>query len=297
MIGGYDDQGNPNAYAPYAHGNQQHVDPEKVNDYTLADYGLTADTVKAYMYAVKVLDPETGKEMGEAFYNHVLEVAIGKAEKELDIAILPRFEEEHHDYHQSDFNSFMYTHTFKRPILQVEALSLEMNGRAMYRYPSNWWKVYNLAGHIELYPTALMQSGGTGGMGYDQVFSGYPQLAGMPPAGGANYAPQMIHVNYIAGLVPRERAGVSRDWEMPADLEQLIIKYALKEVFQVWGRLIVGAGIASKTLIIDGVSESIETTQSAMYTGSAADIILIDDDIAKLTANLKSFYGFNLGII
>ena len=82
MIGGYDDQGNPNAYAPYAHGNQQHVDPEKVNDYTLADYGLTADTVKAYMYAVKVLDPETGKEMGEAFYNHVLEVAIGKAEKE-----------------------------------------------------------------------------------------------------------------------------------------------------------------------------------------------------------------------
>lgn len=282
-------------YEPYSHGNPKHIAIEEVEQLTLKDYGWTPETIKAYMYGVSVVDPETGKEMGDAFYNHVYEVAIAKAEKELDIAILPRIiVGEHHDFYSNDFNSYMYTHTYKRPILQVEELKLEINGQPMYNYPSNWWKVYNLAGHVELYPTALLQSGL--GQIYNTVLGGYPTLAGMP-TGNPNHSPQMIHLTYVAGLLPRKRAGISYDWELPPDLEQLVIKYALKEVFQVWGRLIIGAGIASKQLSIDGISESIETTQSAMYTGSSADIGLIDQDIKELVTNLKSYFGMNLGII
>lgn len=292
---GYDDQGDPSVYAPYSHGNPKRIDLEEIDKIELADYGWTPDAIKAYMFGVEVRDPETGELMGDAFYNHVFETAIAKAEKALDIVILPRLEYEHHDYHQSDFNSYMYTHAFKKPIIQVESLKLEFNGRPIYRYPSNWWKVYTLAGHVELYPTALMQTGV--GMGYEGVFNGYPQLAGMPPQGGRSFAPQMIHLEYVAGLLPRKRAGICRDWEVPSDLEQLVIKYALKEIFQVWGRLIIGAGIAGRSLVMDGISETIQTTQSAMYQGAGADIDLIDKDIDELLRGLKSYFGMNLGII
>ncbi|QKN84292.1 hypothetical protein [Listeria virus P61] len=290
MYGGY--EGQDSYEYPYSHGNPKHIEPEKVDEYVLSDYGWTAETIKAYMYGVRVVDPETGEEMGDTFYNHIIEVAVDKAEKELDIAILPRRESEHHDYNQTEFSSYMYTHVHKKPILQVDDLKLEMNGRAIYRYPANWWKVYCLAGHIELYPTALMQTSQS--MTYDSVFGGYPQLAGTAPSIGRTYAPQMIHVEYVAGMLPRKRAGVSRDWEVPAALEQLVTKYALVEIFQVWGRLIIGAGIASRTLVYDGVSESIDTTQSAMYTGSAADIELINKDIDSLVAQLRSHFGINM---
>lgn len=283
-------------YNPYAHGNVQHISLEDVEKLTLDDYGWTPQTIKAYMFGVEVRNPETGEEMGDAFYTHVFETAIAKAEKELDIAILPRvIQGEHHDFYSNDFSSYMYTHSFKKPILQVERLQLEINGKTIYNYPKNWWKVYNLAGHIELYPTALMQTGL--GEAYNNVLGGYPTLAGMPPASNGTFSPQMIHLDYVAGLLPRKRAGISYDWEVPADLEQLVIKFALREIFQVWGRLIIGAGIAGRQLSIDGISESIQTTQSAMYTGSSADIELINRDIKELIGSLKAYFGMNMGIL
>ncbi len=294
---GYEEQGdNTYQYQPYAHGNPKHIDLDKIDDIQPADYGWTPATLKQYMFGVEVVNPETGEPLGDTFYEHIIDSAIAKAEKRLDIAIMPRLiRGEHHDYHQSDFNSYMYTHVFKRPIIQAEKLQLEVNGRGLYRYPSNWWKVYALAGHIQMYPTSLMQTGTQ--FGYEMTFSGYPQLAGMPPSGGQVDAPQMIHIDYVAGMLPRKNRGYNEDWECPADLEQLVIKYALKEIFQQWGRLIIGAGIASKSLTVDGISESIQTTQSAMYGGASAEIRQIDEDIQELEKSLVSYFGMNLGII
>lgn len=282
-------------YTPYSHGNPQHVNLEDVDKITPADYGWTAATIKQYMYGIKVVDPETGQELGDKFYDHIIETAIARAEKELDIAILPRLvENEHHDFHSSDFASYMFTSSFLKPIIQAEDLKLEINGWVKYKYPADWWKVYNLAGHIELYPTALMQSGMT--MNYNYSVTGFPQLAGLPPANQNGFAPQMIDISYVAGLLPRKHQ-YAQEWECPADLEQLVIKIAAKEIFQVWGRLIIGAGIEGKTLSVDGVSESIQTTQSAMYGGAYADIRQIDEDIQSMLAGLKSYFGMNMGII
>lgn len=279
---------------PYnEHGNPKHVDKNEVENYTLADYGWTPDAIRnAYMFGVRVQNPETGKEMDDTFYYHVLEVAIDKAEKELDISILPNIHKEEHDYYEQDFNSYMYIHTYKKPILQVENLQLEFNGRSVYKFPANWWKVENVGGHIHLYPTALMQVGQ--GASFNSIVSGYPYMAGMIPPNGSTFAPQMIHVDYISGLLPRKRAGVSQPWECPPSLEQLVIKYALKEIYQVWGNLIIGAGIANKSLEVDGISEVIGTTQSAMYGGASAQIIQINDDINELLKGLKSYFGVNM---
>lgn len=281
---------------PYQHNNPKNIDINDVNKYTLADYGLTVDAVKLNHFGVSVTDPRTGEHLPDAFYESKLEAAVAQAEKMLDIVILPRFLKEHHDFYSNDFTSHTFIHTFHKPILQVEHVQLEYGGTSLYRYPSKWWKVYHLPGHLQMLPNTLL-SGGSDGLSLAQAYSSYPMVTGLPQFVGRNSAPQLFHVEYIAGMLPPSRRGVTAPNEMHPDLWNLIIKLTLKEVFQQWGRLILGAGIAGMTLSIDGVSQSIDTTQSAMYGAASADIAQLNEDIARLYDGLKSYYGTNVGLI
>ncbi len=287
---------NNNSGAPYGHNNQKLVELSDVNKYTLEDYGLTVDSVKSNHFGVNVTDPRTGEHLPDPFYKSKIESAVAQVEKKLDIVILPRIQTEHHDFYRNDFESHMYLHTFRKPILQVEAVRLEYGGSMIFNYPTRWWRVYNLPGHIQMLPT-LMLSGDQGPLNLAQAYSGYPMIAGIPHTTGSNSAPQMFHVEYVAGMLPPERSGVTQPHELHPDLWELIIKIALKEVFQQWGRLIIGPGIAGMSMNIDGVSQSIDTTQSAMYGGASAEIVQLNQDIQELFNGLKSYYGTNIGII
>lgn len=286
---------NPYNGGEYQHNNPKLIDPSELNNYTLEDYGLTIDAVKANHFGIDVTDPRTGEHLPDAFYKSKIESAVALVEKMLDIVILPRYVREHVDFYRNDFESFMYIHTQQRPIVQLENVALEYGGNLVFNYPPQWWRVYHLAGHIEMLPSLLLSGGDN--INLAMAYSGYPMIAGIPYTVGNEYAPQLFHVEYIAGMLPPARRGVTQQWEMHPDLWNLIIKIALKEVFQQWGRLIIGAGIANMSLDIDGVSQSIDTTQSAMYGGAYADIAQLDRDIEELYNGLKSYYGTNLGIV
>lgn len=286
---------NSNFNNPYGHNNEQLIELAKVNDLRLADYGFTADAVKSNHFGITVTDPRTGEYLPDAFYEAKLEAALAQAEKMLDIVILPRLVSEHHDFYRNDFESFMHIHTHHKPILQVEGVSLEYGGTKSYSYPTAWWKVYKLSGHLEMMPNTML--GGNNGLSLVQAYSGYPTISGIPTVTNNNYAPQLFHITYVGGMLPPSRRGVTQPHEMHPDLWSLVIKMALKEVFQQWGRLIIGAGIASMSTSIDGVSQSVDTTQSAMYGGASAEIVQLDRDIEELRVGLKSYYGNNLGLI
>jgi len=53
------------------------------------------------------------------------------------------------------------------------------------------------------------------------------------------------------------------------------------------GDLILGAGIANQSISIDGLSQSIGTTQSAMYGGASARVESYRQDIDKLISVLR----------
>lgn len=287
---------NPYERPPYGHNNQKLIDLSEVDSYKLEDYGLTVDAVKANHFGIDITDPRTGGHLPDAFYKSKIESAVSQVEKELNIVILPRVIEEHHDFYSNDFNSNTYIHTFQRPILQVEKVALEYGGNLIFNYPTRWWRVYKLEGHIHMMPTLLL-SGEQESLNLAQAYSGYPMITGVPRTVGRQHGPQMFHVTYVAGMLPPSRRGVTQPHEMHPDLWELIVKTALREVFQQWGRLIIGAGIANMQIEIDGVKQSIDTTQSAMYSGASADIELLNRDIETLTKRLKSYYGHNLGII
>lgn len=295
MPQGYEDErlGVNREYAPYAHNNPKRIDLGELETLTLEDYNLTPEALKSYMFGLQIRDPQTGKPMDDSFYNEMLYKAIAQVEKKLDIAIFPRIREEHQDFHAPEYNSFVHTHMHKRPILQVEQVQLEFNGRRAYSYPPQWWKVYSLAGHLEISPTPLMMAGTGIGGAHGGAF--IPNLVTpLALSQRHTFAPQMIHVRYVAGMLPRKNRFYNEDWEIPADLEVLVHKVALKEIFEQWGRLLVKPGIQSTSLTVDGVTETVNTTQTALYTAATAEIAQINQDIEDLMKDLRGYFGDNL---
>ena len=79
--------------------------------------------------------------------------------------------------------------------------------------------------------------------------------------------------------------------DIPYNLLEYIYKKAAISVFEVWGDQIIGAGIASSSLSVDGLSQSIGTTQSAMYGGASARILEYRKDIDELVPILRKHYA------
>lgn len=280
--------------------NPKRIDLSKVDDVTPADIGLTPYMIKKYMFGLKIVDPDTKQELDDSVYEHLIDTKIPYAEQQLGIAILPRIiANERHDYYANDFMHYNYIQTYERPILQVNSVEMMYNNQRLEKFPTSWLKVYTRTGEIEVNPAVIVgdssvMNGGEAYMNGTQAISSAP-LWGLPGVASTDVVPQALQYTYVAGMLPPTRRGITRDWEVPLDLVQLIAKYVLRELLEIWGDLIIGAGIAGESLSVDGISESTTTTQSAMYTGGAARIKLIDDTIASLEQGLRNRYGYNKG--
>ena len=66
---------------------------------------------------------------------------------------------------------------------------------------------------------------------------------------------------------------------------------AAMRVLDVAGDLIAGAGIANKSLSIDGLSQSIGTTSSATNAGYGARILSYKSELKERMGNLKNYYS------
>src|SRR5690606_22370946 len=157
----------------------------------------------------------------------------------------------------------------------------------MYKIPKDWLRVDQLTGQIQLFPT----SGSAGGLIIDARGSLFTPLV----QGRFGYAPQMWEVKYKAGMTePTEEAKKNqmyRKTDITPDLEELIYKKAAASIMTVWGDLIIGAGIANQSISVDGLSQSVGTTQSAMYGGASARVKQLEQDVKRLMTELYNYYN------
>jgi hypothetical protein len=78
---------------------------------------------------------------------------------------------------------------------------------------------------------------------------------------------------------------------LPSNIKHMIgLKSACNFILQVAGDLILGAGIASSSIGIDGLSQSIQTTSSAMYSGYSSRIDYYEKQYEALRAAVKAEY-------
>lgn len=231
--------------------------------------GLTRDElVTNYMFGIELKDQQ-GNPFPESLIIGYLNSAISYAEGLFDICLTKQtVTDESHDYERSDYMNWGYIQLYKRPIQKVMKLQLMYGTRPSFEVPLEWIKIDKMGGKIQMFPSSgnsnaliINQSGVI--FGLNQAWS---------------YAPQMWSVDYEAGMTKND---------IPAELKELIYKQATCNIMTVWGDLILGAGIASQSISIDGLSQSIGTTQSAMYGGASARVESYRQDIDRLIGVLR----------
>lgn len=233
------------------------------------------------IFGINLKDTE-GKDFPEDLLQSYLDSAIAWAEQVLNIAIQPREEEETHDYLASDYLNWSYIKVWKKPVLSVESVEMWYGDRPMMKIPKEWIKIDPLSGMLQMFPT----SGSTGGL----IITGSGSMFLPIFSGQMGYVPQMWKVKYTAGMNEPE-GQIFRKTDIHPNLKEIIYKKTAMSVMGVWGDLIIGAGIANQSISIDGLSQSIGTTQSPMFGGASARIKQLEEDINNMLPGLRSYYG------
>ena len=231
-----------------------------------------------YLFGIP-LEDMYGNKMKEGMLNHYIKSAIEYTQRMLQIDIQPKdIEDEIHDYYANDFSQWSFIQLHKRPIIEVKSLAMYFGDTKMFEIPKSWIRHPDVSGQIQIFPS----SGSTGSMILSQNGSFLPLTIGL-----YSHAPSIWRASYRVGLE-----------DVPEDMVEYICKRASIGILQVWGDLIIGAGIANQTISIDGLSQSIGTTQSPEFAGAGARIKSYTDDMKELEKRLKDYYlGINLGVL
>lgn len=241
---------------------------------------------ETWLFGVKIRDKETGEEFSDEAFQNAIDTAISLLEHFLDISIAPvRDFVEFKDYSLNDYQDFGYMQLNNFPVIGIKKMEMvyfrDQDGQpmTMQEIPLSWLRLNPHDGIVRLVPNtrfpANLQIGANGGY--------FPELL------RAQYIPQAWKITYDYGF---------GDGQIPTLLNQAISMIAGIICLITAGHLVLGAGIAGSSISLDGLSQSIQTTQSAENSGFSSTIKDIadklygktkDDPFAILTI-LKNYY-------
>lgn len=220
-----------------------------------------------------------GEAFSRTFLARSINSAIAIAEQTFDITIKPKeIINEFHDYEGGSIYSYQFTPLFERPIKEIKEMNYLYGNRQLMKIPDDWIQVDRLGGSLTIFPTS----------GAMQPIS--PALGTtLPIFFNRSFVPMGVSVSYVVGMEKKD---------VPENLLEFIFKRAANSIFEVWGDQIIGAGIASSSLSIDGVSQSIGTTQSAMYGGASARILEYRKDLNELIPIIRRHFArINMAVL
>ena len=235
---------------------------------------LTVEQLKQrYLFGVNITD-DSGNTLPDEVFQFYIFSAIEWLEHELDIKVLPTtFMRETADYYRNDYHNFTIVQLENYPVISVEEFAVEYpSGQSVIVWPDEWLRLDKHHGLLRVVPTAGTLSEiliGQGGSFLPAIYN------------GMQYLPDLFAVSYTAGF---------EDGELPNNLLDMIGKVASFGPFNIFGDLIAGAGIASVSLSIDGLSQSIGTTSSATNSGYGARLIQYQKEVKDWIPKLRRFY-------
>lgn len=236
-----------------------------------------------YLFGIDLSDAQ-GNPLPEGLYVHYLNAAVDFLQNLLDITISEtEFIGERHDYIRNDYQNWGYIQLEHNPVKEVKGIRLMYGNRPSVEIPLDWVQLNKLTGQITLFPSA--------GSANSLIIGQTGMLFGFQSQW--DYAPMLWEVDYVAGID-------ETDSSMPLNLLlEAVNKRAACGILNVWGDLIIGAGIANQSVSIDGVSQSVGTTQSAMFGGASARVNEYTKDLTEnlLPALRMRFGGLRMVVI
>lgn len=240
-----------------------------------------AQLKQRYLFGVDITN-DAGAPLPDSVFEHYILAAIETLETELDIPILPTtFENEKHDYYRGDYQAFTIIQLENYPLISVEEFSVDYpSGQTVVEFPDEWMRLDKHHGLLRIVPTAGTLSQiliGAGGSYLPLIY------------GGMDYLPDLFTVSYTAGF---------EEGQIPQNLIDIIGKLAALGPFNIFGDLIAGAGIATLSLSIDGLSQNVGTTSSATNAGYGSRIIQYTKEIKDQLPKLRKYYkGIRMAVV
>jgi len=235
---------------------------------------ITPEQLKSrYLFGIDLSDPVSGEEIPKDTIQHAINTSVSFLEHELDILITPREIQENFDYRAVDYIDFNILKLKKKPVSEVTELKAQFpNSIDLVDYPKEWFVVEKESGQLQLSPV----EGSFSGLIVTQGGSYLPLIYGT-----RDYWPHLFKVTY--------RAGFDSDC-IPIVINDMIGMQAAIHLFEILGDIVLGPGVASESVNLDGAGVSKGTTASAMFHAFSARVESYRKKLEKYTMAVKQHY-------
>lgn len=229
-----------------------------------------------YLFGVDLSDDQ-GNPFPNAMFENYIRSGLAWTERATGVTIAPYVYPESDplqvSYYRQDYAKFVRLQVDKYPILSVQSIKIVLpTNQEVISFDPSWWQVTKFAGQIEILP-----GGGSIGVALlGQSIAWLPLLRGL-----TDYLPNIFRIAYTAGFEPGK---------VPSEIKDVIAKVAALGPLNLAGDLVVGAGVAGRSLSIDGIMSRVDTTQSATYAGYSARIAEYRREIKETIPVIKAYY-------
>ena len=229
-----------------------------------------------YFLGIPITD-SNGNPMSDEDMNFHIESAQTEIENFLSVKFKKQVYEENRDWDLDRWKSWGYVPT-TYPVVTPYRIQGFLNTTLQIDYPPEWLSAKKVSDGIKYHRTInlIPIHGSANSLSSNVVFTGIAPHLGYF---GNKSIPNYWMVRYLTG------------WDViPHDILDVIGKLTAISIFHQLGDLIVGAGIASKSIGIDGLSQSISTTSSATNAGYGARILGYLKDLDRVLPQLQQYY-------
>ena len=226
-----------------------------------------------YLYGIDLTD-DSGIPYPDSMYEWYIKSAVSWVEHRLDLPLRPKtITSEKHDFYREDYENYIYLKLREYPVLSVTQVQMVLPGDSIvHDFDSSWFQLRKDSGVLHIVP-------GTGAASTIVFGAGGAWLPFVRAS--SRFVPDVFRVTYTAGF---------EDGQVPYDIRDVVGKTASLGPLHIAGDLLGGAGIASQSLGIDGLSQSFATTSSATNAGYGARIINYRKDINEQIPTIRNYY-------
>tara|TARA_R110002126_G_scaffold36707_18_gene111396 strand:+ start:144 stop:1490 length:1347 start_codon:yes stop_codon:yes gene_type:complete len=234
-----------------------------------------------YLFGASLQDDD-GNPFPRSMFLHYIKAATQELERALDFTITPTdIVDEAHDHYAKDYGRWGYFQLQQYPVISVETV--------FFQYPSMEEGVQIASDWI-----VTLEDGDSGVISIVPGRGSIADVLLIPGAlmplwsGASGRVPGIWKMTYRAGF---------EEGEIPDDIKHYIAMGASIGILNIAGDLIAGAGIATKSISIPGLSQNIGTTSSATNSGYGARIIEYQKERKEMLPLFKQTYGKTLKMV
>ena len=235
-----------------------------------------------YLFGINIVD-QNNVALDDKTFEFYIRAAMHEMEEYLNLKLKKQVIDETIQFQGSDFLRWGYIKTSYQVTCPI-SLQGFFNSTKQIEYPSNWLS-YKKSSDGKLYERNIyiVPSGDATTHSQALTLTGViPQLGYL----GWRNIPNYWKCVYVTGFD-----------KVPESIVNAVGKLASIGLFNIGGDLVIGAGIASMSLGMDGFSQSINTTSSAENSAYSARITMYQKELKVLLPKLKDFYrGFSFGV-